>query len=84
VYNGGGHNNVPNHGRERERDWEPERERVRERRASSDYDSDEGHMRRNKYRGAAEALNIIIIFGLTKDMTRADVSYKEIMQITTC
>jgi len=41
-------------------------------------------MRRNKYRGAAEALNIIIIFGLTKDMTRADVSYKEIMQITTC
>ncbi|XP_016945417.3 RNA-binding protein 5-A isoform X1 [Drosophila suzukii] len=73
VYNGGGNNNVPIHSRERERDWEPERERVRERRASSDYDSDEGHMRRNKYRGAAEALNIIIIFGLTKDMTRADI-----------
>ncbi|XP_016972067.1 RNA-binding protein 5-B [Drosophila rhopaloa] len=71
--NGGG-NNMP---RERERDWEQDRdrnrERDRERRGSSDYDSDEGHMRRNKYRGTTEALNIIIIFGLTKEMTRADI-----------
>ncbi|XP_017063121.2 LOW QUALITY PROTEIN: RNA-binding protein 5-A [Drosophila eugracilis] len=73
TYNGGGNNNKPNHNRERERDWEHDRERDRERRASSEYDSDEGQMRRNKYRGATEALNIIIIFGLTKEMTRADI-----------
>ncbi|XP_016997795.2 RNA-binding protein 5-A [Drosophila takahashii] len=70
MYNGGGSSN---HNRERERDWDQDRDRQRERRGSSDYDSDEGHMRRNKYRGTAEALNIIIIFGLTKDMTRADI-----------
>ncbi|XP_017130339.1 RNA-binding protein 5-A-like isoform X1 [Drosophila elegans] len=81
FHNGGGNHNMPNHNRERERDWdedrdrdqERDRDRDRERRGSSDYDSDEGHMRRNKYRGATEALNIIIIFGLTKEMTRADI-----------
>ncbi|XP_017061079.1 RNA-binding protein 5-A [Drosophila ficusphila] len=72
-----GNNNMQNQNRERERDWDQDRDRDRnrdrERRASSDYDSDEGHMRRNKYRGTTEALNIIIIFGLTKEMTRADI-----------
>nr|AAL48124.1 RH03791p [Drosophila melanogaster] len=77
MYNGGGSNH--NRDRDRDRDREQDRERDRdrdrdrERRGSSDYDSDEGHMRRNKYRSTTEALNIIIIFGLTKEMTRADI-----------
>jgi len=85
MYNGGGSNH--NRDRDRDRDREQDRERDRdrdrdrERRGSSDYDSDEGHMRRNKYRSTTEALNIIIIFGLTKEMTRADVSQAEEWQM---
>ncbi|XP_043640771.1 RNA-binding protein 5-B isoform X1 [Drosophila teissieri] len=69
MYNGGGRNRS----RDRDRDREQDRDRERERRGSSDYDSDEGQMRRSKYRSTTEALNIIIIFGLTKEMTRADI-----------
>lgn len=35
---------------------------------------DEGQMRRNKNGSAQEPLNIIIILGLTMEITRADVS----------
>ncbi|EDW45496.1 GM16803 [Drosophila sechellia] len=79
MYNGGGSNHNRDRDRDRdreqdrERDRDRDRDRDRERRGSSDYDSDEGHMRRNKYRSTTEALNIIIIFGLTKEMTRADI-----------
>lgn len=76
--------------RERERDWEHDRDQDwnhdrnldrnqdrhqdRNRRGSSEDDMDEGQMRRNKNGSAQEPLNIIIILGLTMEITRADVS----------
>ncbi|XP_017021962.1 RNA-binding protein 5-like isoform X1 [Drosophila kikkawai] len=79
--NGGVGNN-----RERERDWEHDRDQDswnhernqdrhqdRHRRGSSEEDMDEGQMRRNKNGNAQEPLNIIIILGLTMEITRADI-----------
>ncbi|XP_017107331.2 RNA-binding protein 5-A-like isoform X1 [Drosophila bipectinata] len=73
-HNGGG-NNGRMGSRDRERDREREREwdRDRDRRGSSEEDSDEGQMRRNQSRHVTEALNIIIIFGLSKQITKADI-----------
>ncbi|KAH8293286.1 hypothetical protein KR018_007161, partial [Drosophila ironensis] len=69
AHNNGNNTPANNRDRDRERDWD----RDRERRGSSEDDSDEGQMRRNQGRHVTEALNIIIIFGLSKQITKADI-----------
>ncbi|XP_020810621.1 RNA-binding protein 5-like [Drosophila serrata] len=74
-------NNGVGSNRERERDWEHDRDQDwnhdrnqdRHRRGSSEEDLDEGQMRRNKNGNSQEPLNIIIILGLTMEITRADI-----------
>ncbi|SPP79932.1 blast:RNA-binding protein 5 [Drosophila guanche] len=61
--------NQPN----RERDRERERDRDRERRFSSDDESDESQYRRKHHRPCNEAQNNIILFGLQKHVTEADI-----------
>ncbi|KAH8279890.1 hypothetical protein KR054_009652 [Drosophila jambulina] len=78
-------NNGVGNNRERERDWEHDRDQDwnhdrnqdrhqdRHRRGSSEEDLDESQMRRNKNGNPQEPLNIIIILGLTMEITRADI-----------
>ncbi|KAH8413201.1 hypothetical protein KR009_008743 [Drosophila setifemur] len=69
LHNNAGNNNTSMRTTSRER----ERGEDRDRKASSDEDSDEGQMRRNQSRLVTEALNIIIIFGLPKQIIKADI-----------
>ncbi|XP_034668333.1 RNA-binding protein 5-B-like isoform X1 [Drosophila subobscura] len=68
-HNNGNNSNQPN----RERDRERERDRDRERRYSSDDESDESQYRRKHHRPCNEAQNNIILFGLQKHVTEADI-----------